>query len=171
MDTNDPNAFLTPPVETADDASDEQARRGRRRRMVLFVLLLIVFAVVMSRPSAAPAGWSGDFDAAMAQAKASGKLVVVAFHGEYCPPCHAMDRFVLGKAPIREALVDFVPVRLDPTKHAELAAKYDVYATPTYVVLTADGTLVHKVVGPRTVDEFVAFLQTSLGLANTNTIN
>ena len=32
-------------------------------------------------------------------------------------------------------------------------------------VVDAEGTLIHKAIGPQSVDEFVAFLQASLGLA------
>jgi len=129
------------------------------------VAALAIFAVVFELPSAAPAGWGEDFDAALAQAKAQHRYVLVAFHGAGCPPCHVMERTVLGRLAVREALVDFVPVRIDPNDRADLAERYSIFATPTYVVVGADAALIHQIVGPQSVDEFVAFLQTSLGMA------
>ncbi len=167
MDTNEP---ITPEATSLDreptsDPGDDRTRRGRRRRWGLFVVVVVVFAVVFGRPGAAPAGWGGDFEVALEQAKSGRRHVVVAFHGDYCPPCLAMDRFVLGRQAVRDALVDFVPVRIDPNDRIELARKYEIYATPTYVVINPDGALIHKVVGQQDVEEFVAFLQTSLGMA------
>ena len=167
METNDTITPEATPLNQAPTSNpgDDQPRRGRRRRWGLFVVALAVFAVVFGRPGAAPAGWGGDFEVALEQAKSGRRHVVVAFHGDYCPPCLAMDRFVLGKQAIRDALVDFVPVRIDPKDHNELARKYEIYATPTYVVINSDGALIHKIVGPQDVEEFVSFLQTSLGMA------
>ena len=107
-----PDAMLTDPD---DDYVAGMRRRGRRRRIILFLAGLVVFVVFVARPRMAPAGWDGDFDAAMKRATETDRLVVVAFHGAYCPPCHTMDRTVLGKPAVRKALVTFYP-RLEVVK-------------------------------------------------------
>lgn len=142
-------------------------RSGRHRRKLWWVAIFLLFLVVFYRPPPVgpPAGWGDDLESALAQAKTSGRLVVVAFHGAHCPPCHVMDRTVLGKPPVQKALAGYVPVRIDPEQHLAVAQKYQIFATPAYVVLNADGLVVNQILGSRSVEGFVAFLDTSRGLA------
>jgi len=147
-------------------ADDHDAlRRRTRRRLVIYVVVFFLFLLLVIRPEITAAGWGGDFGAAMTKAKKTGRPVVVAFHGKYCPPCHVMERTVLGKPAVQKALEDFVPVRLDPEDHPDVAQRYQIQATPTYLVLTPDGTPVNVLVGAQSVEEFVSFLHLSAGLA------
>lgn len=151
--------------EAAFDEDDRAPGPGHRRRMLLYFVGFLVLLLVVLRPDSSPAGWGGDFEAALTRARETDRPLVVAFHGAHCPPCQLMDRTVLGKPDVVEALKDFVPVRLDPNANLDLARKYQIAATPTYLVLSPDGTPVHGIIGPQSVEEFVAFLETSLGLA------
>jgi thioredoxin-related protein len=59
---------------------------------------------------------------------------------------------------VAQAIASVVPVRLDLGQSPELSERYQVYATPTYLVLDANGRLLARDSGYRSVDEFVAFL-------------
>lgn len=161
-----PSPYLEPSL--AGVSAETVTLRARRRRLALWVVMLAVFAVVFyESPSGPPVGWGDDLTIAMTEAKSSGRPVVVAFHGAHCPPCHVMDRAVLGKPAVQKELAKFVPVRIDPEQHAEAARRYQVYATPAYTVLTPDGEVVHQIIGSRNVEEFVAFLETALAMEPT----
>jgi len=136
--------------------------------LALWVLLVIVFTVVFYHPPAAPAlNWSSDLDGALTQAKKSGRLVLVAFDGAHCPPCQAMARTVLVAPDVHDALEDFVPVQIEIEQHMDVALRYQIFATPTYTALTADGAVVNQIMGSRTVADFVTFLETSRAMADT----
>ncbi len=164
---DNPETTLASSDDSSDESSVEARLPGRRRRLVLWVVLIAVLSVAFYQPpSGPPVGWGDDLEGALVEAKTSERLVVVAFHGALCPPCHVMDRAVLGKPAVQKALVDFVPVRLDPEQHPEAAIRYQIYGTPAYLVLDANGDVVNQIIGSRSVKGFVGFLESSLGMAS-----
>ena len=125
----------------------------------VLILLLVGGYLYMSRGGPPPAGWGEDYQAARAAASESRQPLVVAFHGRACPPCWSMDRGVLGDEKVLAALEGFVPVRVYAGSEPELAKSYELFGTPTYLIIAPDGTLLRSCAGAQSVDEFVAFLQ------------
>jgi thioredoxin-related protein len=141
---------------------DRPPRRSRARWVIaiLVVAALGAFAYV-SRPAAAPAGWQEDFTAARQIAESTQRPMLLAFGMTYCPPCNQMKREVLPSDEVREALADFVPVALDVYESPEIATRYQVDGTPTYVVTTPEGEELARTSGYHKIDKFVAFLRTA----------
>ncbi len=135
-----------------------QVERPHRWGPTLLIAATFALYLFLSRPTAAPAGWTGDYEAAGKEAAASQKHIVIAFHAAGCPPCAAMDRTVLAAPEVREALHGFVPLRVDANSHVELARRYAVLGTPAYVV-TKDGKELNRREGYLSIAEFVAFLK------------
>lgn len=133
-------------------------RTRRRRRWIAFVTALAAYWFV-SRPSVAPPGWGNDFDAAVKEAAAKSKSVLVAFHSESCPPCVAMDRTVLRADVVQKAISTFVPVRVDVGKTPQVAAMFGVTATPTYAILSSEGHLLAQTQGYQSEEEMLRFFQ------------
>ena len=118
------------------------------------------------RPAVPPEGWATDFDQAVIEAKETGKNLLVAFNLHGCPPCAMMDRQVLPEPRVRAAIASFVPVRVDLDRQPQIARRFNVYAGPTYAVMTADGTVLSQCMGFQPVEQFLAFLdQASTGSA------
>lgn len=102
---------------------------------------------------AAPDGWTDDFDAAKARAKAEGKLLLVDFSGsDWCCWCQRLDEEVFSKREFVEAATnDFVLVLIDsPEDESKLSDKakeqnpklveeYGIEGFPTVLVMDADG--------------------------------
>ena len=134
---------------------------GRTQRWgpTLLIAATLMLYFFVSRPTAAPAGWSDDYEAAFKDAAATGRHVVIAFYSEGCPPCAAMDRTVLGTPEVREALLGYLPVRLDVNRQREPASRYQVLATPTFVVTDEAGRPLAYREGYLSKEEFVAFLK------------
>lgn len=138
-----------------------------------FIVLAILLAIYAARgsgngPSAALAGWTGDFDAALLKAKPSESKLLVAFSMKGCPPCVAMDRMVLGTPPVKAALRSFVPVRIDVDEYPEIANRYSVFGTPTYAIVNAKGELLIKCEGYQPVSSFVTFLERGSALGGSS---
>ena len=74
-----------------------------------------LLALTGALASAAPKGWTSDFEAAKAQAQKEGKALLVEFTGsDWCPPCKKLHKEVFSKSDfIKKASKDFVLVKLD----------------------------------------------------------
>lgn len=133
--------------------------RAQRWGPTLLIAATLALYFFLSRPTAAPAGWGDDYEAALKDAAATGRHVIIAFYSEGCPPCAAMDRSVLGSPEVREALLGYIPVRLDVNRQREPARRNQVLATPTVVVLNEAGRSLARREGYQSKEEFVAFLK------------
>ena len=105
------------------------------------------------------------FEQALAAAKEEGKLVFVDCYTSWCGPCKNMTEKVF---PQKEAGDYFNPrfvcVKYDMEKGEglELAKRFDVHAYPTFVIVRADGTVQHKLVGGSDLKEFIARVEKGL---------
>ncbi|MFN7987234.1 MAG: cytochrome c biogenesis protein CcdA [Thermoanaerobaculia bacterium] len=83
-------------------------------------------------------------DAALAEAAAAGKPVVIDFFADWCLPCKELEKFTFTDAGVRKALDGWVLLKADLTKTAspEVAAlrtKWNIQGVPTMVFLGPDG--------------------------------
>ena len=96
---------------------------------------------------------------ALEKAKAENKYVFVDCYTVWCGPCRMMSEKVLPLKEVGEYMnKKFVCIKVDMEKGEGLnmARKYQVSAYPTFLVLTADGNLLHRVVGASvTGEEFI----------------
>jgi len=74
----------------------------------------------------------------------SGKPVIVDFWADWCGPCHAMHPIFVRLASAYSGRAVFVRVNVD--ENAALAARYDVYGIPTFIIFK-DGKPVERIVG------------------------
>ena len=130
--------------------------------------LLIVICMLLQLPALAQEGTRFrelTFDEALAAAKKEGKLVFVDCYTSWCGPCKNMTEKVF---PQKEAGDYFNPrfvcVKYDMEKGEglELAKRFDVHAYPTFVIVRADGTVQHKLVGGSDLKEFIARVEKGL---------
>jgi thiol:disulfide interchange protein DsbD len=119
-----------------------------------------------------PVGWRDDYEAALAEAKQSGKPVFLDFTGVLCINCREFEAAVFDKPDFIAAMDDFIPVRLYTDRRGEYRAgdeenqriMGEVYGTgtlPFYVVLSPDGDELRRSGYDRRlldVQEFLAFL-------------
>lgn len=105
------------------------------------------------------AKWYTNFEEACAAAKATNRLVLIDFYTGWCHWCKVLREEVFPKAPFKAMSKYFVFCEIDAEAEPNLAAKYFVSAYPTSVMVTADGTLVHQLVGYKPLAEYVAELE------------
>jgi thiol:disulfide interchange protein len=130
----------------------------RRREPLFWVALLAVVLTVQwpvlrgwyyratgAEAPASAVAWRTDFDGALAEARSSNKHVLVDFSADWCPPCLAMKHDVWPHPAVAGAVnASYVPVFVDADRDTVLAARYQVSAIPTVLLLDADGRVVRR---------------------------
>lgn len=123
------------------------------------ILGVLALASVAFAADDTPA-WKTDYDAALAEAKSSGKPVLVDFTGsDWCGWCIKLDEETFEKEAFKEfAAKNLVLLELDfPNKkeqseevkkrNQELAQKYKVGGFPTLLLLDSEGNEIARQVG------------------------
>ena len=118
-------------------------------------------------------GWMTDYEAALAQAKAQGKHVLIEFHGsDWCPPCIQLNKQILTQDAFKDyadkalVLVDADFPRKNPLPEAQLAhnealaEKFGIQYFPTVIILNAEGKVLDQMVGfpDGGMDGFLSFI-------------
>ena len=105
-----------------------------------------------------PEGWTDDLDAALKQAKAEGKQVLVDFSGsDWCGWCQRLDKEVFDTAVFRKGAKDkFVLVMIDSPqdksllsdaakeKNPGLVEKFGIQGFPSVIILDGDGNKLYQ---------------------------
>jgi thioredoxin-related protein len=147
-------------AETPPEAAPPHSILARKPIVPLLLLAaMLVIVFVTSRPAPEPPGWQSDFDAATATARAEGKPMLVAFTSPGCPPCESMKRTVLVAPRVQAKLREMVPVNVDTYERTDLARRFGIPGTPTYIVLSPEGRERARLSGMHTEAEFLALLK------------
>jgi thioredoxin-like negative regulator of GroEL len=86
-------------------------------------------------------------EAAIAQAKAEGKPVLIKFGSGTCIPCKEIEGNINAVKPEYEGKVTFIIVDVYDQKENNLTAQYGIKTIPTTFFLGKDGGIVNKQVG------------------------
>jgi thioredoxin-related protein len=124
----------------------------RQRSAILMLLVLLVTPLVAGPgslgydPEADPAA---DREAAVAEARATGRRVLMVVGGEWCPWCHVLERFVKGDEAIHEQWKrSFVTLKVHWDReqpNEDFLGQYpSIQGYPHIFVLESDGTLLHS---------------------------
>lgn len=104
-----------------------------------------------------PLAFSADLPAALAQARESGRRVLIDFETTWCGPCAAMNRHVYSAAPVVEAAEGLLAVKVDGDASRDLVERYGVGAYPTLILLSAEGAELGRRVGYQSVTDLVSW--------------
>lgn len=122
------------------------------------MIALLAASVGAWAKSSTPQGWTDDYDAALAKAKAENKYVIADFSGsDWCGWCKRLDREVFDTEVFRQGAADkYILLMIDSPRDKELLSekakdrnpdlvkKYNVNGFPTVLVLDGDGKVVFK---------------------------
>lgn len=105
-----------------------------------------------------------SLDEALAAAKQENKMVFIDFYTDWCGPCKKMAKEVFPQKKVGDFFnAKFVCLKLNAEKEGkELAAKYQVRAYPTYVVLDTKGEVVMDAKGSMDADSFIDKIKSGL---------
>ena len=105
-----------------------------------------------------------NFREALEKAKSEHKYVFVDCYTSWCGPCKNMTQNVFPQKKAGDYFnPKFICVKYDMEKGEgpELGKRFEVRAYPTFLVLDADGKLLHKVIGGYSVDEIIGQIEES----------
>lgn len=111
---------------------------------------LLLLALATAPAAAAPVQWLDRSDAAFAQARDSGKLVLVDLYADWCGWCKVMDKEVFSTPEFETFAADFVLLRVDVedgADGAEIQRRYGAGSLPTLLLLDGKRALVGQVQG------------------------
>ena len=124
---------------------------------LFFILLGVVAVSLLMRASRADEiiPWRASYAAALDEARAGNKRVFVYFTADWCAPCQSLKHTTWADKNVEAALRDYVPVKVDVDRQADVASKYNVDSIPAYFVLDASGGVVGNWVGAFPPGKFV----------------
>ena len=99
-----------------------------------------------------------DFEGLKAEAAKTGKFILIDCYTTWCGPCKQMSRTVLRDSAVGAFYnAAFVATDLDMEagEGPAIGTQYNVKAYPTYLLLDAQGTLLHRGVGAMSVERFI----------------
>lgn len=103
------------------------------------------------------------FEAALAEAKRSEKVVMIDFFTTWCGPCKKLDRTTWKDPKVVEWLAaKCVALKIDAEKEAPLAKRFGVMGYPTILFVNSDGTELDRLVGYRDGAKFLEEAASSL---------
>ncbi len=123
--------------------------------------LPLVVAIVTATGASAQdkIAWAGDLKGGLAEAKKTGRPVLVDFGAEWCGACKKLDAAAFrNPGVIGRVATGFVAVRVDCDRDAALATRFDVTSLPTLLVLSADGKELGRRTGSAGAAEVAAWL-------------
>lgn len=95
---------------------------------------------------AAPVKWQPTLDAAMKQAKRTGKPIFIDFYATWCGPCKLLDKSYATKT-MQTAASRYIMVKVDVDKNQPIAQKYGADSLPTMLFLSSKGKVLGRKVG------------------------
>lgn len=145
------------------------ARPSRRRTSLLALLLLASSPLACAHTltsTATPArdlGTAPDFrewtPEAFAEARASGKLLLISVQASWCHWCHVMNRETFADPRVLAVLADrYVVIRVEADARPDVAERYAAFGWPATAILTPDAQPVLALRGYRPPDVFTRIL-------------
>ena len=134
-------------------------RRDRFKPGILLILAILLPVLGGCETSSGPKfeQFTQSFDDAVAESESSGRPIMMLFTGsDWCPPCMALEREVIGEPEFEEwASENVVLMLVDQPRHRELDAdvrkqnnelfnRYGVSGVPTILFLDQDQEVIGK---------------------------
>jgi protein disulfide-isomerase len=137
----------------------------------ILLALSLTTAIVACKPAAetpsataqaTEIAWrDGDVDDALAEAKESGRPVILYWGAKWCPPCNQMKSTLFKDANFIAETQNFVPVYLDGDSEGaqRWGEQFGISGYPTVIVLSPQGTEVTRLSSAATADKFAELLR------------
>jgi len=121
------------------------------------------FAKEPMRPKAdAPVHFSTSLDAARAEAKRTGRRILVYFTGDHCGWCRVLENRTFTDAKVVELSKQFVCVELNVERDTRSADEFGIESIPRSIVLTAEAGVIDRRTGYLPAADYATWLEAAL---------
>ena len=132
---------------------------------------LTAFDQLAVAQTGAPIRWRTDFAQAQAEARATGKLLLVNIHTSWCAPCRKLKSTTLRDPSLATLISQHcIPVSLDGERDAATIQNWQIRGFPTQLFLTADGQIVDKLIGYANPQEYASVLHRAVRTAGISSL-
>ncbi|MGH7725393.1 MAG: protein-disulfide reductase DsbD family protein [Candidatus Eiseniibacteriota bacterium] len=116
----------------------------RRFKWALGTFAIVAAALIAFRPQPATARWDAFSETALAEARSSGRPIILDFSADWCVPCHELDQVTFSDPRVIREIEPFVRMKVDLTRFdseqsIELRQRFAIPGVPTIVFLGPDG--------------------------------
>ena len=111
-----------------------------------------------AQPNKSSIVWVKDFAAAVKQAKAENKIIMVDCWAEWCTWCKVLENTTLADKNVVETSRRFVNVKVNGDRSREFVSKYRVTGYPAILFLDGDGREVYRVMGMQSPQLFAPIM-------------
>jgi len=129
--------------------------------MLLAVLCSLLAIVAMARWTAGGKEiipWRTDFNAAVKEAQATHRPLMLYFTADWCGPCQSLKGTLWADPQVEKTLRNFVPVKIDEDQHPDIAQRFPGNYIPRYVIVDPELQQSKTTDGVLTSAEFITWL-------------
>src|SRR4030095_10413389 len=126
-------------------------------RCTVLLAWLVASATAASGEDQIP--WVATLAEAQKIAAEQGKLVLVHFYNDHCPPCERVEREVFAHPRVVEAIArNYVPVKVHAGAQPKIAEQFRVDRWPTDIICTPVGLEITRTTSPQKAEAYVGFV-------------
>ncbi|MGV3608692.1 MAG: thioredoxin family protein [Planctomycetaceae bacterium] len=104
--------------------------------------------------------WESDLQQAADTARQQGKLLLIHFYNDGCPPCERLEKNVFNQATVAISISKgYVPVKVHAGKSPKVAESFQVDRWPVDIIATPSGEELFRTVSPQAVNSYVTMLE------------
>ena len=132
------------------------------RLIISFIvtLTLISSALASTSTNSSEVQWRDFSDAAFAEAKRDGKLLILDLEAVWCHWCHVMEEKTYSNPAVKKILKNnYIALKVDQNSRPDLARRYQDWGWPATIFFNADGTELVKRAGYIAPENMVKLLQ------------
>lgn len=133
--------------------------RPRNNTLVMFAMIWLTVCLSVGEGRTSSLQWLGSVEAAGSERSRIARPTLIYFFNNVARPSYEMRVETLANPEVRGALGEFILVAINQQQQQHVADRYNLIKVPTTIFLDKDGREIDRLVGLKTVEEFLPYLE------------